>query len=67
MLIKTLIKRDGGSKVDIDSITYDFQPDSDGCHVCDVTEAAHVELLLSIAEGYAKKEAVKPIKQGKTA
>jgi hypothetical protein len=67
MLIKSLIKRDGGSMVDIDSVYYDFQQDSDGDHVCDVTDSAHAELLLSITEGYAKKEAVKPIKQGKAA
>ena len=59
MLIKSLIKRDGGSLVNIDGINYSFQPDADGDHVCEVADKGHIEIFLSIAEGYAEKAIAK--------
>jgi hypothetical protein len=67
MLIKSLIKRDGGSVVNIGSIDYHFLPDTDGDHVCEVAEEDNAALFLAIAEGYAQKGAVKPTKAGKSA
>jgi hypothetical protein len=62
MIIKSLIKRDGGSAINIDGVIYDFQPDADGDHVCDVSDSSHANLLLSITEGFAKKAEAKATK-----
>lgn len=52
MKIECKLKRDGGTHVDIDTIKYHFAPQADGAHVADVTEEAHVDRFLSIAEAY---------------
>lgn len=52
MLIECILKRDGGSKVDLGGITYHFAPDSEGRHVAMVADPDHIGRLLSITEGY---------------
>lgn len=41
-----------GRSVTLDGIEYVFSPDGNGNNVCDVKNAAHADLLLSIVEGY---------------
>lgn len=56
MKIESLIKRAGGSFVEMDapSRTYHFAPtDSDTRHIADVEEQVHARALLRIKEGYA--------------
>ena len=70
MLIKSLLKREGGSKIefgqdDEDKTIYHFNSKTkDGDHVCEVTDKGHIQKLLSIAEGYeiADEEVKKPNK-----
>jgi len=52
MKIECIAHRDGGSKVDIDSIEYHFEPLADGCHVADVPDVKHQDRFLSLGEGY---------------
>ncbi|MFN8760253.1 MAG: hypothetical protein ACK5XA_15770 [Tagaea sp.] len=52
MLIECLIKRPGGSVVELFGTEYHFVPAIDGCHVCDVEDPAAVDRLLQIPEGY---------------
>lgn len=53
--IVCLIKRQGGTKVDIDGVNYHFKPEKDdGPHVAEVTNPAHVARFIGIPEAYAK-------------
>ena len=52
MLIECILKRDGGSKVDLGDNTYHFAPDSEGRHVAMVADPDHIGRFLSISEGY---------------
>ena len=58
MLIKSLIKRENGSKIQFgqegDPVTeYHFTSKTKyGDHVCEVTDKKHIQQLLSIQEGY---------------
>lgn len=52
MLIECILKRDGGTKVDLGDNTYHFAPDSEGRHVAMVTDPDHIGRFLSISEGY---------------
>ena len=52
MKIECLAHREGGTRTDIGGIQYHFEPLADGAHVADVTETAHIDRFLSIAEGY---------------
>lgn len=52
MLIECILKRDGGSKVDLGDTTYHFAPDSEGRHVAMVADPDHIGRFLSITEGY---------------
>ena len=52
MTIKCLLKREGGTKVDIDGVEYHFAPNEDGDHVCEVSNKKHIARFLSIPEGY---------------
>ena len=58
MLIKSLIKREGGSHIQFGqegdpTVEYHFTSKAkDGDHVCDVTDKKHIQQLLSIQEGY---------------
>lgn len=64
MLIKSLIKRDGGTVVDIAGINYHFAPDDSGEHVCDVSDE-HADIFLDIIEGYEQVK-IKAQKKAKT-
>ena len=52
MLIECILKRDGGTKVELGNTTYHFAPDSEGRHVAMVADPDHIGRLLSISEGY---------------
>lgn len=52
MKIECKLKRNGGSKVDIDGIEYHFEPLNDGAHVADVEDKDHIDRFLAISEGY---------------
>lgn len=63
MNIESLLKREGGSKIDLDDKVYHFKPNAAGAHVADVQDKAHVARFLAIPEGYAiydPSEATKP-------
>jgi len=51
MQIELLLKREGGSLIDIDGVNYFFTPDSSGRHVAEVTNQSHIDRFLSIV-GY---------------
>jgi hypothetical protein len=53
MKIECILKRLGGTKAEIGGIEYHFEPQTDGAHVADVTEKAHIARFLSMPEGYA--------------
>lgn len=52
MKIESIIKRDPPTEVVLGDTTYQFKPDSQGRHVAEVTDKAHIARLLSIAEGF---------------
>jgi len=52
MKIESIIKRNPPTEVVLGDTTYKFQPDSQGRHVAEVTDKAHISRLLSIAEGF---------------
>lgn len=52
MLIECLIKRPGGSHVDLDGTQYHFKPDAADRHTADVMIDAHVDRFLSISDAY---------------
>ena len=52
MNIECILKREGGSVVDLGGIEYHFEPLQDGAHVADVAEETHIDRFLSISEGY---------------
>ncbi len=60
MKIKCILKRDGGTHVEIDGINYHFTPNDKGDHVADVKDDLAIERLLSIKEAYEAYEPVKP-------
>lgn len=52
MQIECILKREGGTNVEIDGINYHFAPLPDGAHVADVADKIHVKRFLSIPEAY---------------
>jgi len=52
MKIECILKREGGSVVDLGGLEYHFEPLADGAHVADVENEAHIDRFLSISEGY---------------
>jgi len=52
MKIECILKREGGSVVDLGGIEYHFEPFTDGAHVAEVEDKAHIDRFLSISEGY---------------
>lgn len=52
MKIESIIKRDPPTEILLGDTAYKFVPDSNGRHVCEVTDKAHIARLLSIAEGF---------------
>lgn len=60
MKIESLIRRPGGTKVDLDDVQYHFKPEGeDPRHVADVNRDEHVRSLLRIPEGYQPLEGEK--------
>jgi len=61
MQIESKIKRAGGTQVKLDDQVYFFGPtEKEARHLCEVTDPAHIERLLSIPEGYAAVEDTVP-------
>ena len=52
MKIECILRRDPPTTVILGATAYQFQPDEDGRHVCDVEDNAHLARLLSISEAY---------------
>jgi hypothetical protein len=56
LLLECLLKRPGGTHVDLGGQNYHFSPNSDpeglGRHVCEVEDTKHAQRLLGIPEGY---------------
>jgi len=52
VLIESLIKRPGGSKIPMGSVTYHFAPDDLGRHVATVSDTGHIARFLQITEGF---------------
>lgn len=52
MKIESLLRRKGGTKVELDGVEYHFKPDADGREYADVTNMDHVGIFASIREGY---------------
>ncbi len=60
MLIESIIKREGGTRVDLDRKQYHFKPKQvDGVgpgdelpHVCEVEDEKHITTFLAISEGF---------------
>lgn len=52
MKIECILKREGGSKVEIGGTEYHFAPQADGAHVAEVSNNGHVQRFLSITDGY---------------
>ncbi|HTN66415.1 MAG TPA: hypothetical protein VL051_09565 [Burkholderiaceae bacterium] len=52
MQIECVLKRDGGTQINLGAALYHFQPQADGAHVASVDDDAHIERLLAIPEGY---------------
>lgn len=56
MKIECILKRQGGSFVELGDQTYHFKPQADGAHVADVSDEEHADKLLSITEAYREYE-----------
>jgi hypothetical protein len=52
MKIECILRRDPPAVVTLGVTAYQFQPDEQGRHVCDVEDSAHLARLLSISEAY---------------
>ena len=64
MLIESIIRRKGGSRIPMGKTTYHFKPEKteDGPHVAVVTDRTHIQRFLAIPEGYAiAEEDAKPV------
>ena len=53
MIIESLIRRKGGSIVELGQEVYHFLPNEHEHHVCTVVNETHVKALLAITEGFA--------------
>lgn len=57
MLIRSIIERQHGTRITLDSTQYAFLPKKEGGeHVCEVEDKTHIKKLLSISEGYEPAE-----------
>jgi hypothetical protein len=54
MLIESKIKREGGTHVTLDGVSYHFKQLSkeDDRHVCEVANDDHIERFLAVSEGF---------------
>lgn len=51
--IESIIRRTGGTRgVTMGNKTYNFLPNAEGAHVCDVSDGEHAQRFLGIPEGY---------------
>ena len=73
MLIESLIRRDGGTNVEMTNADgspriYRFAPQvAGGPHLCEVTDKADTSTLLAIKEGYRQVKPLKDVSPPKTA
>ena len=73
MLIESLIRRDGGTNVEMTNADgspriYRFAPQvAGGPHLCEVADKADASTLLSIKEGYRQVKPLKDVSPPKTA
>ena len=73
MLIESLIRRDGGTNVEMTNTDgspriYRFAPQvAGGPHLCEVADKADASTLLSIKEGYRQVKPLKDVSPPKTA
>lgn len=62
MLIESILRRPGGTIIELDDVRYHFVSNDEGRHVTEVDDEDHIGTLLAIAEGYrlyrAKRVAV---------
>lgn len=66
MLIQCKLKREGGTKVNLDGVEYHFCPQVEGGpDVAEVENKDHQMTLLSISEGYCQVKKPKPAKASK--
>lgn len=56
MKIESIIRRDPFTKISFGKTVYEFRPDEQGRQVADVTQAAHIDRLLAIPEGFRELE-----------
>lgn len=61
MQIECILKRKGGTQVDLGGVKYDFQPNDDGAHVATVEADEHIERFLAIPEGYKIHRGAAPV------
>jgi hypothetical protein len=59
--IQCLLKREGGTKIEIGGKDYHFQPQADGTHVAEVKDQSHIKRLLSIKEAYRAVDLQAPL------
>jgi len=52
MKIECILKRQGGTVVELGGKTYHFKPQDDGAHVAEVADDDHAEKLLAVSEAY---------------
>lgn len=52
MKIECILKRQGGTVVELGGKTYHFKPQDDGAHVAEVADDDHADTLLAVSEAY---------------
>lgn len=52
MLVESVIRRTGGTRVRLHDVEYVFTPGADGRHLCEVENADHAQTLCAIPEGF---------------
>lgn len=52
MKIECILKRQGGTVVELSGKTYHFKPQADGAHVAEVADDEHIDKLLAVSEAY---------------
>lgn len=51
-IIECLIKRAGGSVIELGAAKYHFKPNAEGDHVCEIADEGHADILLAIDTAY---------------
>jgi hypothetical protein len=52
MRIECILKRHGGTHIQLHGMEYHFEPLEDDAHVAEVSDESHIDMLLAIPEGY---------------